>query len=54
MVKSNIFSLTGFNREFAKQKSHQTLTVASTRLMALRGDKGRQPFESPALLAHLP
>jgi hypothetical protein len=46
--------LTTANREFAKQKSHQPLTVESSRLMAHKVNKGLQPFASPTLLAHLP
>jgi len=37
-----------------ERKSHQPLTVAGLRLMALERIKGRKPFERPTLLAHLP
>jgi hypothetical protein len=49
-----IFYLTSFIRGFAKKESHQPLTLAGPRLMALERDKGLQPFELPTLLSHLP
>jgi hypothetical protein len=46
--------LTVIWRGFARKESHQPLTVEGLRLMAWKRNKGRQPFELPTLLAHLP